>query len=117
MKRLAPARVSIDFYVLDTLMPDLVGHDRTPAAFVVYLFFWKASRLAPRGRVHASHAEVGEETGLSKSAVQASVRLLRRRQLLRSTRSSVTATPVYEVLRPWTRRTPGVARRAEERRA
>ena len=31
--------VEIDDYVLDTLMADLVGHDRRPSAFVVYLYF------------------------------------------------------------------------------
>ena len=28
----------MDDYVFDTLMPDLVGHDRQPSAFIVYLF-------------------------------------------------------------------------------
>jgi hypothetical protein len=31
-------RFAIDAYVVDVLMPDLVGHDRRPATFVVYLF-------------------------------------------------------------------------------
>jgi hypothetical protein len=117
VNRATPARLSVDFYVLDTLMPDLVGHDRTPAAFVVYLFFWKASRGASRGRVRVSHADVAEETGLSKSAVQAAVRLLKRRQLLRSSQVSATATPIYEVLRPWKRRSPSSDRGLEPRRA
>jgi hypothetical protein len=47
---------------------------------------------------------VAEDTGLSKSAVQAAVRLLKRRQLLRSFQASQTAVPQYEVLRPWVRR-------------
>lgn len=51
-----------------------------------------------------SHRVVAEETGLSKSAVQAAVRLLKRRQLLRSHQATQTATPEYEVLRPWARR-------------
>lgn len=117
MNRTASGRVSLDSYVLDTLMPDLVGHDRTPAAFVVYLFFWKESRRAPRGRVRVSHAGVGEETGLSKSTVQSAVRLLKRRQLLRSSQASRTATPVYEVLRPWKRRAPSPDRSLDPRRA
>ena len=88
-------------------MGDLVGHDRTPAAFVVYLFLWKESRRTRRGRVVVSHRVVAEETGLSKSAVQAAVRLLRRRLLLRSHQATQTATPEYEVLRPWLRRAGG----------
>ena len=31
-------RIALDAYVLDVLMPDLVGHDRRPATFIVYLF-------------------------------------------------------------------------------
>ena len=99
----SPRRVWLDSYVLDTLMGDLVGHDRRPAAFVVYLFLWKESRRAPRRRLRVSHRAVAEETGLSKSAVQAAVRLLRGRQLLRSRQASPTAIPEYEVLRPWVR--------------
>jgi hypothetical protein len=33
--------VEIDDYVLDTLMADLVGHDRQPSSFLVYLFLWR----------------------------------------------------------------------------
>ena len=101
-----PRRFALDAYVLDTLMADLVGHDRTPAAFVVYLYLWKERRNGRRGRVRASHRTMAEDTGLSKSAVQAAVRLLKRRQLVRSSQSAPTATPEYEVLRPWARRPP-----------
>ena len=94
-------RVAIDRYVLDTLMADLVGHDRTPAAFVVFLYLWKESRRARRGRVRVSHAGIADETGLSKSGVQTAIRRLKRRQLVRSFQSSPTATPEYVVLRPW----------------
>ena len=38
---MAPATsLELDRYVLETLMPDLVGHDRRPAAFIVYLALW-----------------------------------------------------------------------------
>jgi replication initiation and membrane attachment protein DnaB len=100
----APRRLWLDSYVLDTLMGDLVGHDRTPAAFVVYLFLWKESRRSRRRRVSVSHRVMADETGLSKSAVQVAVRLLKGRQLLRSYQATETATPEYEVLRPWARR-------------
>lgn len=60
--------------------------------------------LSRRRRVTVSHGAVAEETGLSKSAVQAAIRLLKRRQLLRSFQATPTATPEYEVLRPWVRR-------------
>jgi hypothetical protein len=40
-------------------------------------------------------------TGLSKRAVQEALRLLAKRRLLSIERESITAIPVYEVLRPW----------------
>ena len=33
----APA-IALDSYVLDVLMRDLVGHDKKPSAFIVYLY-------------------------------------------------------------------------------
>ncbi|MBF5043567.1 helix-turn-helix domain-containing protein [Aggregicoccus sp. 17bor-14] len=94
----------VDTYVLETLMPDLVGHDRSPSAFLVYLHLWQQT-AGTRGRqVARSLAQMAEETGLSKSAVQAALRVLKRRRLVRAERASLTAVPVYEVLRPWVRR-------------
>jgi hypothetical protein len=95
-----------DSYVVETLMPDLVGHDKKPSAFVVYLYLW--SQLANRRtkKVKASHQNIADDTGLSKSAVQMSIRHLLRRRLIRSELASRTATPVYSILRPW-RRTVG----------
>ena len=45
---------TIDGYVLDTLMRDLVGHDHRPSAFLVYL------SLAALGDVALSHAQLAE---------------------------------------------------------
>ncbi len=92
-----------DSYVVETLMPDLVGHDKKPSAFVVYLYLWSRSTLERSRRIQASHQTIADDTGLSKSAVQASVRHLLRRRLIRSDLSSKTATPVYSLLRPWRR--------------
>jgi hypothetical protein len=33
----AADRIAFDAYVIDALMPDLVGHDRRASAFVLYL--------------------------------------------------------------------------------
>lgn len=83
-------------------MPDLVGHDRMPSAFVVWLYLaWRATGRARS--VRASHQTIANDTGLSKSAVQAAVRHLVRRHLLRSERESITAVPEHFVLRPWRR--------------
>jgi DNA-binding GntR family transcriptional regulator len=96
-------RVSFDAYVLDTLMRDLVGHDRSPASYLVYLAL--ARRTGGRKRTAAvmSHREIAEETGLSKSAVQGALRHLVRRRLVASKRASATAVPHHYVLKPWVR--------------
>jgi hypothetical protein len=99
-------RISIDRYVVETLMGDLVGHDKRPSAFIVYLFLWFRSAGRRTRGVEVSHQTMAEETGLSKSAVQVAIRLLLRRRLLRSRRASPTAIPEYFVLRPWVRK-PG----------
>jgi len=93
-----------DPYVLDTLLPDLVGHDRQPSAFLVYLYL--ADRVT-RGRARACAASLSTlavDTGLSKSAIQRGLRTLVRRRLVRVDRRSPTAVPVYTPLRPWARR-------------
>ncbi|MBL8113105.1 MAG: helix-turn-helix domain-containing protein [Acidobacteria bacterium] len=94
--------MKIDPYVVETLLPDLVGHDKSPSAFLVYLFL--SSRSTPRKPVSFSHQAMALETGLSKSAVQAAVRHLTKRGLLTSRRASITAVPEYTVLTPWVRK-------------
>jgi hypothetical protein len=95
-------RFTLDAYVMDTLMPDLVLHDRRPSAFLVYLHLWYRS-AGRQAVVRASHREMVDGTGLSKSAVQAAIRTLTRRRLVRATRQTPTAVPEYTVLRPWRR--------------
>ena len=95
--------LQIDAYVTDVLMRDLVGHDRAPSAFVVYLWLWRNGPGAGRERVGASLQTIATGTGLSKSAVQAAVRHLARRQLVTARRGRATEAPVYEVHRPWRR--------------
>jgi len=96
--------VVIDDYVLDVLMRDLVGHDHAPSAFVVYCFLWRATAGTRPRHVRISHSGIAGETGLSKSAVQAALRRLNRRRLIRSERETPTATPVHFLLRPWIKR-------------
>jgi DNA-binding transcriptional ArsR family regulator len=97
-----PAR--FDPYVLDSLMPDLVGHDRQPSAFLVYLYLAHRAARARVRAVEVSLQELAADTGLSKSAVQAGLRTLVRRRLVRADKASRTAVPAYTVLRPWIRR-------------
>ena len=93
--------VALDPYILDSLMPDLVGHDRQPSAFIVYLYL--AHRVT-RARVRAvavSLQGIAADTGLSKTAVQGAIRTLVRRRLLRVEKRSRTGVPSYTVLRAW----------------
>lgn len=93
--------IRFDSYVMDVLMPDLVGHDKQPSAFIVYLHLWTRRAGSPSRKVRASHQTIANETGLSKSAVQAAVRSLIRRKLVRSDLEFATAVPEYTVLTPW----------------
>lgn len=95
--------VPLDPYVVDTLMPDLVGHDRQPSAFIVFLFLWRRTVGAGRPSVQISLLDMAIATGLSKRAIQAALTLLARRRLLSVQREGITAVPVYSVRRPWAR--------------
>jgi|SRR5262249_46257514 len=96
--------IGIDEYVIDVLMPDLVGHDRSPSAFLVYVFLWAELYRREEKKVAASLQRLAEGTGLSKSAVQAALRRLKRRGLVQVSHSSPTATPEYSLVRHWIRR-------------
>ena len=93
---------AFDSYVIDTLMRDLVGHDRKPTSFLVYLWL-SAEQLNNNAEVTVSYQQIAESIGVSKSSAQSAVTWLLRRKLLAVTRESVTATPSYRVLTPWKR--------------
>jgi hypothetical protein len=96
--------LALDDYITDVLMRDLVGHDRRPVSFLVYL--WLAAEHKRRnGAVQISYQELAESVGVSKSSVQAAVSWLVRRKLLTASKENVTATPRYTVLTPWKRTT------------
>jgi len=93
-------QLSVDTYVIDSLMPDLVGHDRRPSAFLVYLWLWRRTRGASSPTV-ASYQMLADGTGLSKGAVQAAVRTLERRRLVVIKRPAVTASPSFTLRCHW----------------
>jgi hypothetical protein len=99
----AAAVLTLDPYVIDVLLPDLVGHDKRPAAYVLYVWFWAMTRSLGRKTAFFSYQTLTDRTGLSKSAIQRAVAWLVRRQLLRVRRKSATAVPEYAVLTPWIR--------------
>lgn len=99
-------RFAVDAYVVDVLMPDLVGHDRRPATFLVYLFLLRQAAGSRRDRVSVSLQTIATRTGLAKSTVQAALRHLLRRRLLDPAVTATVTAPVRRVLRPWERKPP-----------
>jgi hypothetical protein len=95
--------VAVEAYVFDTLMHDLIGHDRAASAFVVYLHLWRRSLGAGESSVQTSLRDIAEGTGLSKRGVQEALTILSRRQLVGIARRTLTDVPVYTVKRPWRR--------------
>lgn len=93
--------LEVDAYVVDTLMPDLVGHDRQPTAFMVWLYLWSQAEREEGAAVSRSLREIAEGTGASKRAVQSALDRLEKRRLVTIARESVTAVPEYTVRRPW----------------
>ncbi|UWZ86384.1 helix-turn-helix domain-containing protein [Occallatibacter riparius] len=90
----------LDDYITDVLMRDLVGHDRKPAAFLLYV--WLAAEQARRkSDVQVSYEDMAESIGISRSSAQAAVRWLLKRKLLVVKKQTVTATPKYTVRSPW----------------
>ena len=108
--------LALDDYVVDVLMRDLVGHDRRPVAFLVYLWLAAEQRRAEERRgddrrkddtVQISYQAMAESIGVSKSSVQAAVSWLARRKLLAVSKENATATPKYRVMTPWREKRKG----------
>jgi hypothetical protein len=95
--------LAVDRYVVETLMRDMLGHDRNPSGYLVFLWLW-AKTDGGRRRHAASLQSIARETGLSKSSVQNAVRYLRdRRRLIEAEREGPTTPPAYTVHAPWRR--------------
>jgi DNA-binding MarR family transcriptional regulator len=91
----------LDDYVVDVLLRDLVGHDRQPAAYLVYLYLYSQAARVRWRPVETSLRMLAEATGLSKSAVQTALAHLRRRELIDTQSDHLTSTPRHRVLRHW----------------
>jgi hypothetical protein len=58
--------IRIDEYITDVLMRDLVGHDKRPVSYLVYL--WLAAEQQRRGgEVRISYAELAESIGFRRA--------------------------------------------------
>lgn len=103
----APA-IALDSYVLDVLMRDLVGHDKKPSAFIVYLYLAVRIEREMSHCVEASYGTIASATGLSKSAVQHAIGHLKKRKLIIVCRNSPTSIPQYRLHRHWRLRLRGI---------
>ncbi len=92
--------VSVDAYVLEVLMPDLVGHDHRPSAFLVLLHLWRKTR-GGRVQVTASLQMIAESTGLSKRAAQTAITHLEGRRLISVRRKTATSAPAFTLRCDW----------------
>ena len=95
--------MELDLYLIDTLMRDLVRHDRSPASYLVYLYVYRQTHGEGRAAASISYAVLADATGLSKRSVQTAVGRLVGRRLLRKRQARPTSTPVYTALTPWIR--------------
>ena len=93
-------RIGVDTYVFDALMPDLVGHDRRPAALLLYLYLWRKTRGGARSAV-TSLSLMADATGLSKRSVQLALQHLIRRDLVRIQRKSATSATTVTLSCHW----------------
>jgi len=93
--------MTIDDYVIDVLMRDLVGHDRQPTSFLIYLWLTFETARRRRERIEISYQTVADAIGVSKSAAQSGIQWLVKRKLLEVSKTSPTAVPSYRVLRRW----------------
>jgi hypothetical protein len=95
--------LSLDPYIVDVLLPDLVGHDRRPSAFLVYLALWRKAHDAG-GEIEVTLRLLTEATGLSKRAVQDALGHLAKRRLITAHRPTTSSVARFRVHEPWAER-------------
>jgi hypothetical protein len=62
--------MELDPYIVRTLMRDLVGHDRAPSAYLLYVWLWGNTRGLGRRELGCSLHDMAIDTGLSKSSTR-----------------------------------------------
>lgn len=106
--RFDPALLAVERLVGEDLEAELFGVEIDS---VVLVADGNANKLNSfddgRRTVALSYQEIAEATGLSKTAVQKAVKLLKRRRLIQVVLKNATATPVYRAVRPWAGRRSG----------
>jgi len=69
--------LSLDRYVIDVLMPDLVGHDRRPATFIVYLYLLRCAATAKRDTLSISLQTIAVAAAATGMTVSDQARIFR----------------------------------------
>jgi hypothetical protein len=95
-------RIGMDAYVIDALLPDLIGHDRRPSALIVYLYLWRKTRGGARATV-ASLSMIASATGLAKRSAQNGLTHLLRRDLVSTKRATTTGAATISLHCHWRR--------------
>ncbi|MBV9009129.1 MAG: hypothetical protein JO354_08185 [Verrucomicrobia bacterium] len=93
--------IPVDDYVIDVLLRDIIGHDKQPAAWLLYIYLYGQAARKQWKPVVASLRALADATGLSKSAVQTAMQNLRRRELVVTVAPGPRATPTHFVQRHW----------------
>ena len=78
-------------------------HPRRRSEHIVAPHRHRLRRPDPRLPVNISFQTLAENTGLSRSSTQSSIRWLLTRKLLTATKANATAIPTYTVQFPWRR--------------
>jgi len=97
------AHLELDPYIVFTLMRDLVGHDKRPSAFLVFIYLWSLARGSPQTRVSVSYQDLADAIGISKSAAQSAIYHLTERRFIKVSLKHGTAIPEYTVNPSWRR--------------
>ena len=97
------AHIELDPYIVFTLMRDLVGHDRKPSAFLVFLYLWSLVKGSLQTRVSVSYQDLADSIGISKSAAQSAIYHLTERRFIKVSLKHGTAIPEYMVNPSWRR--------------
>lgn len=90
--------VQIDAFVIDSLMRELVKEHHSPAAFLVYLFLWSEARKGSGWIAKkTSHQMIADGTGLSRSAVQLAIKLLKKLKRIKTRPNGKTGKPDHVI--------------------
>ena len=96
MVRKAP----LDDYLVETLLPDLIGHDRSPSAFLVYLKLWHMAG-GPGARLQTSLPRLRWKRACRNPRSRQRCAICAGAAISPAGAASPTAVPIHTVNAPW----------------